>query len=204
MSYSLLTRYITLPFVTTLRAQKFFNRYVKLMRFEDLSLEEQKSIQWKNFQDIFSYCVENIPFYKDKFRNINREINNFNDLIKIPILTKREIESNFPDKITKQISNKSDWEYKATGGTTDRLMIVSDQDLREHHYARKLRTMHIAGECYPGRKRQIIPPDVCSITCGTRETAKELLLEDFKKCISDKSKIFNNLYVIGQLIFKKN
>jgi len=164
------------------------------MKFEKLPLSEQRTTQWQNFQDIFKYCNGHIPYYKEKFRSNNTDIKDFKDLRKIPKLTKKDIEMNFPDKITRQTSNRSDWEYQATSGTTNRLICVNDRDLRGHQSARELRTMNIAGECFPGRKRQTIPPDVCSITCGTRKNEKEMLWEAFKNIISDKKKKFTDIY----------
>ncbi|MFC2092177.1 phenylacetate--CoA ligase family protein [Elusimicrobiota bacterium] len=164
------------------------------MKFEKLPLDEQKKIQWQNFQDIFKYCRESIPYYKEKYQNINSDIKDFYDLNRVPILTKKDIEKNYPDRITMQTDDKADWEHHATGGTTDRLICVSNKDLRYHIYARGLRTMNIAGKCYPGRKRMVIPADVCSITCGSRKSEKEMLWDDLMSVISDKPKILKNFY----------
>jgi len=169
-----LTKDVIFPFVVGLRGYKYNKMYRELLAFENLTLLEQKKVQWDNFLKILEHCRQHVPYYRRRFQDISEDLKGFTDMVKMPILTKNDIEANFPDQITAENISKADWEYYSTGGTTSRLICITNKDTSHIHMARELRTNDLAGKCCLGKKRMGIPPDVCSIACGARKAKRRL------------------------------
>jgi len=186
-----LTKDIIFPFIVGLRGYKYSKMYRELIAFENLPLLEQRKVQWENFINILEHCRQHVPYYKRKFHDFPEEIKDFSDLVKVPILTKKDIEANFPDQITAENISKDDWEYHATGGTTSRLICITDKQTRHIQMARNLCVHHFSGKCYLGRKRLSVPPDICSIVCGARKSEREIVLDKIKKILKEENKLYN-------------
>ena len=186
-----LTRDVIFPFFVRLRGYQYNRLYRELAAFDHLPLREQRKVQWDNFRMIVQHCCQHVPYYRTTLRDTASEVGNFSDLVNIPILTKKDIEKNFPDQITAESASRDDWEYHATGGTTSRLICITDKPIRHVQMARNLRVHHLAGECYLGRKRLSIPPDICSIACGARKSERELVLDRIKHILGGDKKLYN-------------
>jgi phenylacetate-CoA ligase len=186
-----LTRDVIFPLVVGVRGYPWNRAYRELTAFDYRPLAEQRKMQWENFVHLFESVCTHVPYYERKFRGFAGTLKSLSDLVALPILTKRDIETHFPDQITANNISRDEWEYHATGGTTSRLMCVTDRAIRHIHMARSLRSLDIAGRCYLGRKRLTIPPDVCSITCGARRNEKEILLDKIKKIVKGKNRVYN-------------
>jgi phenylacetate-CoA ligase len=103
-------------------------RYRRFINFlstsEGWSDEKKKEYQLKRLKDIVLYCYNNVPYYKSTFdkNSINPHINSFNEFLKIPIISKKEIIDNTDDLISKQYSKKK-LLVKTTGGSTGDALI---------------------------------------------------------------------------------
>lgn len=80
-------------------------------------LEEYQMIQLKR---LISYSYNTVPYYNNLFNEYNikpRDIQNFNDLKRIPYLTKQIIQNNLKDLVSKDY-DKRKISYVTTGGST--------------------------------------------------------------------------------------
>jgi phenylacetate-CoA ligase len=175
---------LVFPLTSRIRRHQDEARYRELLRVERLPLKEQQRIQLENLNHVLERSAAHVPYYRDKLASASTRLRSVEQLAELPVLTKRDIEGNFPDRITDQQSERSDWQYHATSGTTDRLICITDAELRYQHWARVLRSQVIAGQCCVGRKRMLIPPDVCSLACGDRQSESEVLWDSLKKALS--------------------
>jgi len=90
----------------------------------DWTREQIRAFQEQHLREIIGYCWQHIPFYKDHWRGAiddPREIQNIEDLRKLPILTKDHVREHLTTLITTDPRVKST--EARTGGSTGRPII---------------------------------------------------------------------------------
>lgn len=100
--------------------QTFNSTYKSLKSSEGLSEEQHGEYQMKKLKEIIKYAYENVPYYTRLFNENNikpKYIQDFNDLKKIPYLTKEIIGDNLNDLVSNKY-NKKKLRYVTTGGST--------------------------------------------------------------------------------------
>jgi phenylacetate-CoA ligase len=166
---NLLASKIAIPLLMRLSKGESHILFEELIKFDSADREKLLMHQWDQFRSFMEYVEEQVPYYAESFDQSGihaKDLKNRDDLLKIPIITKRQISANFPDRITSKQSNRDTWEYDATSGTTDRLMVIKDtkdsgRGEAVHHYQRLMR-----GNFLPGGLFVNIPPDACSAACA--------------------------------------
>ncbi len=114
----------------------------ELERTQWLELSALKKYQEKQLRAIIRHAYRNVPYYNKLFRqrNIQPEaIKTFEDLVKIPILTKADLRNHFDELIA---SNASIFKYgksHTSGSTGVPVDFYLDQQNREREYAAKWR-----------------------------------------------------------------
>jgi phenylacetate-CoA ligase len=115
----IINTYKSLP--DTIKYGQVFNSTNKfLQKSEWWSENQHNEYQLKNIKELIKYSYENVPYYTRLFNrnNINPEhIQDFNDLRKIPYLTKEIIRNNLDDLVSRKY-NKKKLQYVTTGGST--------------------------------------------------------------------------------------
>mgnify|MGYP003435230678 CR=1 FL=1 len=75
---------------------EIFNRF-----YETMEREKIKKIQLSRLQEMVDYCINNVPFYKQKLAAVgifsSNQIETLSDIVKIPFTTKEDIKNNYPD-----------------------------------------------------------------------------------------------------------
>lgn len=68
---------------------------------ETMSREEMTALQLHRLQDIVDYCLERVPFYREKLTKAGitsgKDIKSLEDIKKIPFTTKTDIRDNYPN-----------------------------------------------------------------------------------------------------------
>lgn len=119
MLYSFFLKNIVLPAGDFFMKTSVFQNIRLIQKLN--KLDNKEIIEWQNkkIQFLVKYAYENTSYYKELFDknsiNIN-SIKNKNDLLKIPILTKKDIRDNFDKLIVK--NSKISYDIKTTGGST--------------------------------------------------------------------------------------
>ena len=94
--YEVMTKNIKFIFAPIFRAlmnknKEYIKTWEELDRFEKLSLEEQKKVQFSKLKQTLIYAYEYVPYYKKIFDEAGFDVANFNDveeLKKLPMLDK--------------------------------------------------------------------------------------------------------------------
>ncbi len=144
--------------------------YEELLKFDGAKRCDLMQLQLDRFRSIVDYALQNVPYYEESFAAAGLkagDIGKLDDLLKLPTISKRQIAANFPDRITSRGSDRGTWQYFATSGTTDRLMVVKDAEASSRNIALSLYEEKIQGVYSPGLLHINIPPDACSVACAT-------------------------------------
>ncbi|MFC1904218.1 phenylacetate--CoA ligase family protein [Chloroflexota bacterium] len=113
-------RVLTSSLVHHIRILYYINR---LRKNQWLKEEDLAYIQEKRLRMIIHHAYHNVPYYHEIFdaHSIKPDdIRSVDDLHKIPITTKREIQSNYPDKIIAKVTDINQLIIKRTTGSTGR------------------------------------------------------------------------------------
>jgi phenylacetate-CoA ligase len=114
-------RYIygAIPF--SLRYRKvFWETYAFLQESQWWSREKLREYQIQQLEKLLNHAYENVPYYRGLFdeRGLKpKDIQTFNDLRKLPYLTKEIIRQSLPDLVAQNYP-KSRLQYATTGGST--------------------------------------------------------------------------------------
>lgn len=158
--------------------------YERLLESDKADREDLKRIQMEGFRSILDHAQQTVPYYEETLRGIAAaEIRGWDDLLRIPTIGKRQISANFPDRITSRASNRDTWQYFATSGTTDRLMVVKDADTMSRNVALSLYGERIQGTYRPGSLRVDVPPDACSLACATASRSSRSRIDRVREAI---------------------
>jgi len=98
----------------------------ELERTQYLSYDELHSRQWVRLKNMIGYAYEHNTFYRKRFESagIHPDIIKANDdIAKIPILTKKEVQDNTSEMITRGFKQDLLFKYK-TGGSTGKSLVV--------------------------------------------------------------------------------
>ena len=161
--------------------------YEQLLKLEGADRDEIRKCQWEKFRSLLEYAQEHVPYYGESFGQVGigaDKLTTWEDLLAIPTISKRQIAANFPDRITSKKSNRDSWEYIATSGTTDRLMVIKDSEAKSRNIALSLYEEHMQGTYAPGSLHVDIPPDACSLACAAKVNGSKGPLGRAKKTIA--------------------
>ncbi len=119
------------------RSLKYF--YItQLKRHQYCSEIKLKEIQEKRLRKIIKHAYTNVQFYNELFRSAKikpSDIKTVKDLKKLPVITKKDIQNNYPDKIIARNANRNKLHiFKTTGSTGTPLEIAfnyKDKNYRE-------------------------------------------------------------------------
>jgi len=95
-----------------------------------MSYEESKNKQFELLKNTLKYCEKNVPYYRDLFKEVGFDTNikTFEDIRKLPILTKEIVIQNH-DKLISESYEKKKYHMNTSGTTGKRLSIFGSDDL---------------------------------------------------------------------------
>jgi len=95
----------------------------RLWNFDE---EQLKRFQTKRFKEMVSYAYQ-VPLYHEKYKKAGvkpNDINSIDDITKLPFITKDDIRSHFPDKITPRSFDCDSGFLLSTSGSTGKPMFM--------------------------------------------------------------------------------
>jgi phenylacetate-CoA ligase len=95
-----------------------------------LSPSELKKTQIKKLRQVLKHAYENIAFYHKRFKSIKvkpNDIKSIEDLHKIPVLTKSEVQKNFKSLIARGISMSQCKKEQTSGSTGVPLTVITEK-----------------------------------------------------------------------------
>ena len=99
---------------------EFKSRLSQLLKSQWFSLEELKAMQFQKLRLLIHYAYNNVLYYQKKFDEIGLrpdDIEDFDDIKKIPILNKDDIKKSYNDFIARNV-DKANVIQQSTSGTT--------------------------------------------------------------------------------------
>lgn len=104
-------------------AQSYFS---DINRIWKLNLDQIRKYQEKEFRKIVRYSF-NVPLYNKKYKKNNVypiDIKNLDDIKKLPIITKEDLRTNFPDKIIPKNFDKDNNYLISSSGSTGKPLFI--------------------------------------------------------------------------------
>ena len=173
--YPLLLETFILPVIGRLTNIKIWQEYQRMLDLENRSLEELKRNQFASLKEIVGHAYQTVPFYRETFDRIGlkpEDIRTDEDFNHVPPTTKEDIMSHFPERITAHGSDRTQWKYVASSGTTRQIIGIHDFRKANLNWAAGLRAHKLAGNHTIGKKWMEIPPHMCTNICGIDDTGK--------------------------------
>lgn len=121
----------------------YLHDYRRLQRTQFNSLQAIRSRQWRALQGILTHAFETVPFYREQWTEAGfhpADIRSFDDLPKIPILTKADIRTHGRDLLSFSFDSTELIRKKTSGSTGVSLEIYLDEESRQWKRACVLRT----------------------------------------------------------------
>lgn len=102
--------------------EEFINQFQReFERNQWLSLKAIKKLQWAKLRRIIAYAYAHVEFYHEKFKEFNitpSDIKSPKDMLKLPVITKRELRANFPERVIAKNISPGNLIFDTTSGTT--------------------------------------------------------------------------------------
>ena len=128
---------------------KGYKIYQQLLKNQYIEKEKVENIQNKYLQKLIHYVYNNNRFYNSLFKKVNitpNDIKTKNDLIKIPIITKNNLTSNFYNVISKNYDIKNLINLKTSGSTGRPFIFYIDKNENIFRKAKHLRANKSIGQ----------------------------------------------------------
>lgn len=103
-----------------MRRDDFLKYCAELERSQYLPSEEIRSLQLMRLKALLTHAYNNVPYYRKRFQEAGlkpSDIKTTDDLIKLPLLTKKDIRANFNDLIAANFPRKKMLPYSTSGST---------------------------------------------------------------------------------------
>ncbi|MBD3229031.1 MAG: hypothetical protein GF329_12650 [Candidatus Lokiarchaeota archaeon] len=130
---------------------KYFENLVQSQWYSNDKLKE---LQENKLRLIIKHSYNNIPYYHNLFKRLDlspNDIKGFDDLNKIPILTKSEIQENYKKLINKNFKKEDFIQNSTSGSTGEPLEFLMDREMISWQKAIQLRAFKWA-DYYPWDK----------------------------------------------------
>lgn len=180
--YSTLLNHVLLPAAVAASRSSYLRIARETENRQRWSLDEISQWQLCRLRELVGFAIENVAFYRSNLGRTqsSNSPENLDDFAQFPVVVKRDIEANFPDRIVSEKLLREDTRTYGTRGTTHRIVVINDFEKRDWIRAGEMFTMISDCGYRLGRRATFIPPDACSTLCGiegARETSvvKQLL-----------------------------
>ncbi len=94
-----------------------------------LDAEALRSLQLLRLKSLLRHAYDNVPFYRRRFDSVGlrpQDVRHVDDLQKLPVLTKREIQDNLPELVARNVSRDRLFRDSTGGSTGSPLVFVRD------------------------------------------------------------------------------
>jgi phenylacetate-CoA ligase len=174
--YTHLLRSIALPSVSVLTDSNFWDLYRNLQKNSAANaFNPSPDYVLDKVRELLCHAYENVALYRERMDACGlrpASLRSLDELQQLAPVTKSDIASNFPDRITDVRQQFTPWRYRATSGTIERLTVIHDRRKRDVTRAADLLALKMASGYEPGRKLAEIPPDICRNVCGASNTVE--------------------------------
>ncbi len=167
--YSWLLRNALLPAGLHLTRSRYHARAQEIRRAQYRPAQEMAAWQLSRLRALVDHASRHTSFYGERLAAAGVEGNQLgtlDDVARLPITTKEQVQANFPDRIVATDRPRDDWQFVGSRGTTNRVVVVHDFQRRDLSLATHLVAMTEDAPYDLGQPGIMIPPDDCSTLCG--------------------------------------
>ncbi|MFX0196548.1 MAG: phenylacetate--CoA ligase family protein [Candidatus Hodarchaeota archaeon] len=143
-----LFRNLALRFVDFAKKTHAVNSYHELMTTQWLTIDQFEDIQMKKLKKLLRHAYQKVPYYTKLFDERGLEpdhFQHFHDLLKLPVLTKKDVRANF-DLL--QVQNNQQYlprQRQTSGSTGEPLIFNADQSSHSSIWASNWRAFSAGG-----------------------------------------------------------
>ncbi|MHA1649591.1 MAG: phenylacetate--CoA ligase family protein [Candidatus Helarchaeota archaeon] len=137
---------------------KILEYYQYLVKSQWQSNAELKKLQNKKLRALIKFAFETIPYYHNTFKQLDlrpQDIRSIEDLPKLPILTKTDIQKNFAKMVDPNLSPKKYITNSTSGSTGKPFIFIIDHEMISWQCAAQLRAFKWGGY-YPWDKYALL------------------------------------------------
>ena len=137
-----MSHFLTESFESVYSWSRILYNLHKLRRNTWLSPYALEKMQFKKLREILKYAYENVSFYHQRFKSVKvkpDDIKSVEDLYRIPILTKSEVQRSFSSLISKRIPIDQCERVETSGSTGIPLTVVAEKEASYISKANELR-----------------------------------------------------------------
>ncbi len=127
--------YNLIPFVK--RYGKVFSETSEFLKeFDSWDYGRAKEYQFNQLKKVLKHCGKNVPYYSKLFANyqFDPDIQSFEDIKKLPVLTKDIINENFEDLLSSNFNGKK-IQFQTSGSTGTRLKFYGEDSMHKKEAA---------------------------------------------------------------------
>jgi phenylacetate-CoA ligase len=175
---------------------RFFSLYSSFVNHPEPLFCPAPEKRLADLRALLQHCYDTVPFYRERLDAVGflpKDLNDLNDLQRLPALRKADIETNFPDRMLSSRRSLTPWRYRSTSGTIERLTVVHDSRKRDLARALQLFSLYSNSGYVPGMRYMEIPPDVCRNVCGEAGKIEATTLRSVLKNLSAPSEAISDL-----------
>jgi phenylacetate-CoA ligase len=184
----------------------FLKIYNLLQKSQWFSPNEIIDIQWKKFQKLINYSYLNVPYYHILFDNNKLnilDIKSINDILKIPCLSKKNINENFNLMLSTIIDKSRLIKQTTSGSTGEPITIFHDVNTQNIHTATGWRFREWAGHNIGDKYAQIWGRTVPTENkCNIFSNIKSLIRKIIENIIDPVEKLDTN-DLVSNLVIEK-
>jgi phenylacetate-CoA ligase len=118
--------------------------FKELERTQWLSNLDLEKLQIKRLKALIQHAYQNVPYYHRRFKKLKLkpcDIRTIEDIVKLPILTKKDVRKNLPDLIARNISRQKILPSSTAGSTGEPLRFFTCLDSQNRGIAAQLRAL---------------------------------------------------------------
>ncbi len=182
---------VAMPLIELLSSSRCWSLYKEMKNIQEIDPITHDE-QSKKLVALLQVAGESVEYWQHVFVENKIDINNITSetvhtsLSILPVTSKKTYSSGFPDKVTTN-KNKNSWQYLSSSGTTERMIVVTDFEKRDHLRAAEYLNIHYATGSPVGKKGVDIPPNACNVVCGLSDAEPEPIFEFLWWKIKNKS-----------------
>lgn len=136
MGYRNFAKNIYFPLTQKLKGQTISDCLQFLEKTQNYTLEQMQDLQWIQLTTILEHTVKNIPYYRNRISS-NR-VKSYQDFLKIPVLTKTDIQMNKKEFLNPNYKGRT-WIERTSGSTGLPIEFYVDNNCCSYDWASRWR-----------------------------------------------------------------
>jgi len=163
---------VALPVLGRMGGTRFWDTSRMLRGQAKRALVERQADQLRLLNSLLARAARSVPLLRERIdgKLAARGLRHLEDVQELPILSKSDMMSGFPDRVVDEALDRSDWQFVSTSGTAFRVVTVKNFARRDMERAAVLHSLRSGIGYRPGRRFLQIPPNICNIVCGEGAT----------------------------------